>query len=85
MFSILRRIFPAFGGPAVRISVQLGALIVLFSFLFDLNICAQSPMQARSSSNVVPENGFLSPGKYTNALKKLVKARIADNEHKNAR
>lgn len=68
MFSILRRTFPAFGGPAVRISVQLAALIVLFSLLFDLNICAQSPMQARSSSNVVPENGFLSPGKYTNAF-----------------
>jgi hypothetical protein len=67
MFSILRRA-SATSGMAIRISVRPAALPILFSFLFGLSVCAQSLRPDRSSFSVVPENGLLSAGKYTNAF-----------------
>lgn len=68
MLPILRRTSATPGGSAMRIRSRPIVCVVLFSFLLDLSVCAQSPTSEPTSSAVVPENGFLSPGKYTNAF-----------------
>jgi hypothetical protein len=68
MFPLSRRTSAAPGGLRTRVQPQPVVFVVLFSSLLASSLSAQSPAPESRSSGVVPENGFLSPEKYTNAF-----------------
>lgn len=68
MLSILRNASAIARDSNIRIRFRRVAFVVVFSFVVDLSVCGQASSPALLLPGVGPEDGFLSPSKYTNAF-----------------